>query len=168
MATNLGKQAEQRIYTWLNRPADGFDMHRLPDQVSGFYGSKNPSDFILYKYPYQAYIESKATYEDRFSFDMLSDFQHASLADKNRIRGVCGFVIVLFASYKRAFIINIAEIDKLIEQGKKSINIKKLWNFKFYEIRTIPNNRKTLLDYDTSDTSIIEAMSEKDDLYTKE
>ena len=66
------------------------------------------------------------------------------------VRGVFAGVIVLFATYQRAFIIDIREIDKYQkETGKKSINIKKIdsWSLNYSEIQTIPNNRKKLLDY---------------------
>ena len=62
--------------------------------------------------------------------------------------GVINFV--LFASYQRAFIIDIREIDRYrSETGKKSFNIKKIdhWSFKYSEIEIIPNSRKKLLDY---------------------
>lgn len=147
---SLGKQAEQRIKEWLDRPEEGYCFDRIPDQMTGFYGSSNICDFILYKYPYIYYIESKATWEDRFNFSMLTQKQHDGLFEKSKINGVFGFVIVLFASYKRSFLIPIESIVKLEEEGKHSLNIKKIdkWNIEFQEIKTIPNNRKKLLDYD--------------------
>lgn len=145
----LGKKAEEQIKKWLDRPEDGYDFERIPDQMSGLYGSKNISDFTLYKYPYKYYVESKATWEDAFPFDMLTETQYTGLMKKSQIPGVFGVVIVLFASYKRAFIFDIREIDKRNKSGKKSLNIKKIdkWGIKYKEIETIPNNRKNFLDY---------------------
>ena len=96
------------------------------------------------------YIESKATWEDRFDFSMLTEKQHDGLLEKSKIQNVYGLVIVLFATYKRAFVIDIREIKKLEDEGKKSININKIdkWQINYTEIRTIPNNRKLLLDYE--------------------
>lgn len=81
---------------------------------------------------------------------MLTDTQYNGLLDKSKIEGVDGVVIVLFASYQRAFWISIKEIDRLKQSGKKSLNITKIdkWNIDYHEINTIPNNRKKLLDYD--------------------
>ena len=81
---------------------------------------------------------------------MLTDTQYNGLLDKSKIKGVDGIVIVLFASYQRAFWISIKEIDRLKRSGKKSLNILKIdkWNIDYHEIKTIPNNRKKLLDYD--------------------
>ena len=146
----LGKDAEKKIKEWLDRPDEGYDFQRLPDQMTGFYGSSNICDFVLYKYPNHYWIESKATWNDRFDFSMLTDTQYDGLLNKSKIDGVDGVVIVLFASYQRAFWISIKEIDRLKQSGKKSLNILKIdkWNIDYHEIKTIPNNRKKLLDYD--------------------
>lgn len=145
----LGKKAEAKIRQWLDRPNDGYAFDRIPDQMSGLFGSKNICDFTCFKSPYMFYIESKATYEDRFDFSMLTPTQHDGLLEKSRIDNVFGIVIVLFALHKRAFVIDIREIKKLEGAGKHSLNITKIskWTCKYSEIKTIPNNRKNLLDY---------------------
>lgn len=144
-----GKKAEKKIKEWLDRPEDGYSFYRIPDQLSGLYGSKNPCDFHLYKYPYEYWIESKATFKDNFAFSKITEYQYDSLLEKSKIRGAYGLVIVLFATYKRAFVLAIQDIDKLIhEKNKKSINITKIdkWEIDYKEIKTIPS-RKELLDY---------------------
>lgn len=144
------KQAESKIYNWLNRPEEGYCIDRIPDQMTGFYGSKNICDFILFKSPNFYYIESKATWEDRFSFSLITEYQYENMLKKSQIDYVFSWIIVLYLSYKRAFILNIQDIDKLQQTGKKSLNIKKLdrWEIPYYEIPTIPS-RKQLLDYST-------------------
>lgn len=145
----IGKQAEAKIDQWLNRPDDGYSFDRIKDQMTGYWGSKNICDFSCFRSPYLWYIESKATWEDRFDFNMITETQHDGLIDKSKIHNVFGVVIVLFVSYKRAFMIDINEIERLLQSGKKSINIKKIdsWGLKYSEISTIPNNRKKMLDY---------------------
>ena len=147
--STIGKEAEAKIKQWLNRPEDGYSFDRIPDQLGGFYGGRNICDFTCYKSHYLYYIESKATWSDRFDFTALSEVQYHGLLSKSQIAGVFGIVIVLFATYQRAFILDIREIDKLKQTGVKSINIKKLdkWNMKFVEIGTQANSRKKLLDY---------------------
>lgn len=151
IGSELGKKAERKVKEWLDRPQEGYSFDRIVDNMSGFYGSSNICDFTLYKYPNMYYIESKCTGHDRFEFSMLTDTQYTGLLTKSKIDGVHGLVIVLFATYKRAFILDIREIDKLKQSGTKSLNILKLdkkgWPCKYSEIRTIPNNRKSLLDY---------------------
>ena len=152
--TTLGKKAEAKIREWLDRPEEGYCFDRIPDQMTGFYGSKNICDFTLFKSPNMYYIESKATWEDRFDFNMLTQTQHDGLLAKSNISNVFGIVIVLFASYKRAFIFDIRHIAKLESEGIKSLNIKKIdkWVIPYQEIQTVPS-RKQLLDY-TGDLSI--------------
>lgn len=147
----LGKAAEAKIREWLDRPDFGYSFDRIPDQLSGLYGSKNICDFTLFKYPEYWYIESKATWDARFSFDMITSYQLENMLKKSEIPHVHSIIIILFATQKRAFIIDIREIDKLLRSGIKSININKIqkWDelFKYVEIDTVPNNRKKLLDY---------------------
>jgi penicillin-binding protein-related factor A (putative recombinase) len=147
--TSIGKKAEAKIKEWLDKPEEGYCFDRIPDQMTGFYGSKNICDFTLFKSPNMYYIESKATWEDRFDFSMLSSTQHDGLLEKSKIPNVYGVVIVLFAHHQRAFIIDINEIKRLEDLGKKSININKIdnWGITYTEIQTIPNSRKTFLDY---------------------
>ena len=149
MNDGLGKKAEKKIREWLNRPQDGYCFERIPDQLSGFYGSTNVCDFFCYKKPYLYFIESKATWQSRFSFSMLTDNQYTELLKRAKIEGVSGVVIILFASHKRAFLLDIEQIEAIINSGKKSINIDKIdsWDFAYGEITTVPNNRKELLDY---------------------
>ena len=144
----IGKKAETKIKEWLDKPEQGYCLDRIKDQMTGMFGSKNICDFTLYLYPEMHYIESKATWEDRFDFSMISEYQYDNLLKKSKIDHVHGVIIVLFASYQRAFIIDINEIDRLSKSGKKSLNIKKIdkWQLKYKEIQTIPS-RKQLLDY---------------------
>ena len=145
----IGKKAETKLKEWLDRPEEGYSLDRIPDQLSGFYGSKNICDFVCFKSPKLYYIESKATENDRFDFSMISEYQHDSLLTKSTIYNVYGLVVVLFVTYKRAFIVDIRDIKQLEDQGKHSLNILKLdkWDIShFSEIPTI-ESRKQLLDY---------------------
>lgn len=147
----VGKKAEEKIREWLDRPEEGYSFDRIPDQMTGKWGSKNICDFTCFKSPYMYYIESKATYEDRFDFSMLSDTQYEGLLEKSKIDHVFGIVIVLFATYQRAFILDIRDIAKHKENSQKSLNIKKIdkWPdyIQYFEIATVPNKRKFYLDY---------------------
>lgn len=146
---DLGKKAEQKIKKWLDRPQDGYCLDRIPDQMTGFYGSRNICDFILFKTPNFYYIESKATWSDRFDFSRITEYQYENLLKKSAIPNVYGAVIVLFASVQRAFIFNIQDIHHLIvNEKKKSLNIKKVkqWTIPYHEIETIAS-KKTILDY---------------------
>ena len=143
------KQAEKKIQEWLDRPEDGYCLDRIPDQMTGYLGSRNICDFDCYKYPNMYYIESKATGHDRFEFNQISDIQRNGLLAKSKIAHVKAGIIILFAEAQRAFWVPIQEIKNLEDSGKHSLNIKKIdsWSIQYTEIRTIPNTRKKLLDY---------------------
>ena len=145
---NLGKLAEKQIAKWLHRPSDGYCFERIPDQLSGFYGSKNICDFFLYKSPNMYFIESKATHKDRFDFTMITEYQWTNLLSRSKIDGVHGLVIVLFATHQRAFILDIQDLEAAKQAGTKSLNITKIakWKVPYKEIQTVPS-RKQLLDY---------------------
>lgn len=146
---NLGKRAEDKLRDWLDRPSDGYCFDRIPDQMTGWYGSKNICDFLLYKFPNMYYIESKATWSERFDLDRLTDHQRSGLLRKSEIDHVYGLVVVLFASHRRAFVFNVQDIDKQLQTGPKSLNIDKInkWTIPYKEIRTVYSGRKQLLDY---------------------
>ena len=151
--SDLGKDAEARIKTWLDRPDEGYCLDRIKDQMTGWYGSQNICDFTLFKYPYFYYLESKATWNDRFDFNMLSDYQYNQMYEKSSIEGVKCYVVVLFALYKRAFLLDIRDIHDLRENKNiKSVNIKKIakWPIPYLEIKTVIS-RKQLLDYSKVD-----------------
>lgn len=149
MPESVGKKAEKKVREWLDKPELGYCFDRIPDQLSGLYGSRNICDFILFKSPNLYYIESKATESDRWDFSNLSPYQHDMMLEKCKIDHVYSAIVLLFASYKRAFVINIREIKKLEDMDKHSLNIKKIksWGIDYVEIQTVPNSRKQLLDY---------------------
>ena len=149
-AVTLGKKAEGKVREWLDLPESGHDFNRIPDQLSGFYGSKNICDFYMYKYPYMYYIESKASYNDNISFSMITEYQRTEMFKRSKIFGVRSIVVFLYATYKRAFILDIRDIQHQLDdpKGTKSLNIKKItkWPVPHIEIPTVPS-RKELLDY---------------------
>ena len=150
---SLGKDAEKKVKEWLDRPDEGYCFDRVPDQMTGLWGSQNICDFILYKYPYFYYLESKATENDRFDFTMISDYQYKQMYQKSKIEGVKCYVILLFATYQRVFLLNIQDIhDARENRNIKSLNIKKIakWDVPYAEIKTVPS-RKKLLDYSKID-----------------
>lgn len=163
MSENIGKKAEAKIKEWLDRPEDGISLDRIYDQMTGYIlTSRNICDFVCYKYPNIYYIESKATSHDRFDFTMIADHQRNGLLKKSEIYGCNGWIIILFASYQRAFILDIRDIMYLIENGKKSINITKLDDsvIPYAEIKTIPS-RKQLLDYTGTIAPYYEILKDK-------
>ena len=150
MNDTLGKQAEAKIEQWLDVPEAGYCFDRLKDQMSGLWGSKNICDFTVLYLLICGILKAKLLGKIDLIFSMITDYQRENLLEKSKIDHVFGVIIVLFASYKRAFMIDINEIQRVSDSGQKSLNIKKIakWPLKYVEIKTIPNNRKKLLDYE--------------------
>lgn len=161
-AVTLGKRAEGKVREWLDLPESGHDFNRIPDQLSGFYGSKNICDFYMYKYPYMYYIESKASYNDNIPFSMITEYQRTEMFKRSKIFGVRSIVVFLYATYKRAFILDIRDIQHQLDdpKGAKSLNVKKesSWSVPHVELRTIPS-RKELLDYTGDLDQYVELLS---------
>lgn len=165
----LGKEAEDKIRDWvLSLPS--YSFYRIKDQMTGFYGSSNPCDFIVYRLPYMCYLEAKATWKDRFDFSNITDTQRTELVLRSKVEGVHGIVSVLFAAHKRMFLLDINSLFKEDENGAvvlcddsvKSLNVKKLdkWPVPYMEVGTIPNNRKKHLDYTGDFMEYVERLDE--------
>lgn len=75
--------------------------------------------YVLQK-PVHVYIESKETEHDRFDFPCCPTASTQGYS-KVQIQNCFGIVIVLFASHKRAFILNIQDIDAYIKAGKSQL-----------------------------------------------
>ena len=80
---------------------------------------------------------------------MITENQRNEMLKASKVENVTSYVVILFATYQEAYLINIQDIIDLEEKGKKSLNIKKKakWDLPYITIRTI-QSRKQLLDYD--------------------
>lgn len=87
MAVNRGKKFEEVIRkSFLKVPNVSVD--RLHDQTTGYVGSKNVCDFIVYQSPLLYYIECKTVHGDRLPFSNITQNQWDGLMDKSKIQGV--------------------------------------------------------------------------------
>lgn len=152
----FGKKAERKIREWLDRPEEGCCLDRLKDGMSGWRGDCNICDFTFYRSPNFYYLESKATTGDNFAYSRLTDYQYKNMLAKSAIEGVRCYVIVLFVSYKRTFILDIKDIAAEEAADRHSINIKKIdkWNIPYIEVETLLS-KKGLLDYNPSQIASI-------------
>ena len=91
---SLGKNFETICSVQLQE--QGFYVQRIPDQMSFLKGSKNPCDYITYKYPYMFLMEMKTTAGSSLPLRNISEFQMKSLNDCFLTKGVIGLYIVWF------------------------------------------------------------------------
>lgn len=156
MAVNRGKQWEEKIKEDLSKLMD-VSLERVPDQVSGYRTtSQNPCDFYCYVYPHFYYIESKSTKGNTFNVKFP---QYERLLIRSGRKGVRTGVLLWWIDHQRVAYVPIKTFEKLIKDGKKSVNIKMLEDDK-YRIIEIPSVTKRVLP--TCDYSILLDLQEGD------
>lgn len=115
---NRGKQFEKVIQESFEK-VPNTSIDRIPDQQSGYVGSRNICDFIVYKYPCQYYIECKTTYGNTFLISRLTQF--SELIKKHHIKGVFPGVIVWWVDKDVTKFISTHYIQYLKDCGIKSV-----------------------------------------------
>lgn len=126
MAENRGKKFEEVIKeSFLKVPNVSID--RLHDQTTGYKGSQNICDFIVYKEPYEYYIECKSVHGASLPFSNITETQWNGLLEKSKIEGVFAGIIVWFVDKDVTKFIPIELLDVLRKSGDKSIRFNSLF-----------------------------------------
>ena len=97
------------------------EVVRFPDQMSGFYGSKNPCDFLVYHKPVLYAIECKATNKPSLPFANISEYQWSELLKMSKISGVVAGIMCWFVNADITLFIPIQFLETLKQNGAKSI-----------------------------------------------
>lgn len=138
MATNRGKDFEEVVKDSFLRVPDT-SVVRLPDPVQGYLGIRNISDFIVYHYPYQYFIECKSVHGDRFSihsgdpkrrYGLITNNQWNGMSEQSKLNGVKAGVIVWFIDHDITRYLPIASLQVLYDNNVKSIK---------YDFTSIPH-----------------------------
>ena len=150
MGHNRGKEFESEIKSQLLNLKD-VDVQRLYDTTNGFVGVKQPSDYILYKYPYQYYLECKSTNSHTLNRNNITQLE--ALNEKSKIFGVVACVIIWFIEDEVTVLVPVETlINHFYNRNKKSVSVKEILNGdlinsgKFFEIKG--NKRRVFFDYD--------------------
>lgn len=107
---------------------DSFDdnqrvlLTRLYDTTNGFFGVKNPCDFILYVDPYQLSLELKVTQDARLPFENVTEFQWNSLTERDKVPGMMAGLLICYYGEKRVFFVPMMVVNKIRDTGVKSIH----------------------------------------------
>lgn len=120
MGINRGKQFEGIIKDAFER-IEGVSIDRLHDQMNGYACSYNICDFIVYKKPYEYYIECKSVHGNTLPFSNITDNQWRGMLEKSRITGVKAGVICWFVDRDVTLYIPIQTLETLKNLGKKSV-----------------------------------------------
>jgi len=108
MAINRGKKFEDVVKAAFERVPDT-SVVRLHDQTTGYLGSSNHCDFIVYKKPFEYHIECKSVHGNTLSihsipkpdkhgvlhgfYGNITDTQWEGLLEKSKIKGVIAGVM---------------------------------------------------------------------------
>jgi penicillin-binding protein-related factor A (putative recombinase) len=122
---NKGKKFEDVIKeSFLKVPDVSID--RLRDAPRKLKGVDNPSDFIVYKYPHEVYVECKSHKGNTLPFSCIREEQIRGMLDKALIPGVIAGVIIWYIDRDITVWLSIDVIVTMMEFGYKSVNIKDL------------------------------------------
>ena len=124
MSVNRAKKFEKIILSCWEETV-GTWIYRLYDVMNGNKGVRNISDFLAYKMPIMYVIEAKSIQKNTFPCNFRQYEDMKELYDKH-IQGIEIGVIVWFIDHQKVVYISIETFIKLVEDGKKSFNIKML------------------------------------------
>lgn len=150
-----GKQFEQKFKEdWLKAFPNSF-IYRLPDQISGYYNSKNPCDFICFineddceEIPTLYLIETKAHEGNTIPFSAIS--QYDSLIKYEHVLNIQCLVIIWFTDHDRVIAVPISTLKQMKQDGKKSVNIKTIEEERYNYIEIPSVKKRVFLDSDYS------------------
>ena len=144
---NRGKEFEQKIKEAIEVIPDT-SIDRLPDPTNGYMGVRNVCDFMVYKKPYQYYLECKCTHENTMHFSHIRDNQWHGLSKKAKIEGVVAGLIIWFILRDRTVFIPISRLEWLKDHDFKSV----AWDLDYDDVFEIKGRKQRIFyEYDMID-----------------
>lgn len=166
MAVNRGKQFENVIKEAFERVPD-VSVVRLHDQTTGYIGSSNHCDFIVYHKPYEYHLECKSVHGNTFSihsnpkkdkngilhgfYGNITDKQWEGLLEKSKIPGVIAGVILWWVDKDATVFLPIQMLADLRDCGDKSVayngdwqDFNDNWNWRWIQGK----KKRVFFDYD--------------------
>ena len=139
---NRGKKFEGVIQEAFEK-VPNISVTRLHDQTTGFKGSTNPCDFLIFHKPYLYAIETKSTNSNTFSiyskpkkdkngrlhgfYGNITDNQWEGLLEMSQVKGVHAGVIIWFISNDETVFLDIRLLKRWRDAGHKSIHSYPEW-----------------------------------------
>ena len=156
MGENRGKQFENVIRSAFER-AEGVSIDRLHDQTTGFYGSTNIADVIVYRKPYEYYFELKSVHGNTLSihsndpskkYGNITNKQWEGLLEKSKIKGVTAGVICWWVDRDSTLFLPIQMLERIRNNGVKSIR----YDNPSFDIAVVPGTKKRVFyDYNMTE-----------------
>lgn len=149
---NKGKAFEDVIKKSFEK-VDGVSIDRLRDAPRKMKNVDNPSDFIVYKKPYEVYVECKSHKGNTLPFSCIREEQIKGMTEKAKIDGVKAGVICWYIDHDITVWYSIDVINASIEAGNKSLNVKDIDTFSSQEGCIVIQGKKkrVYFDYDMED-----------------
>lgn len=147
MATSRGKQFELKVREDFNKVGGSF-VYRLPDQVGGFKGGSNVSDFICYVYPNIFLLEVKSTSGNTFPLANLTQLE--KLLQYKSIPGLRSGVVIWYTERDKVIYVPASSFEKMKKDGKKSVNIRTIESDGYDYIEIPSRKKRVFLDSDYS------------------
>ena len=144
MAINRGKEFETVIRRSFEKVLDT-SVDRIPDQTAGYLGAKNISDFIVYKYPHEYYIECKSVHGNTLPFSNVSSAQWDGLLNKSKIDGVFAGIICWWIDKDVTKFLPIDELDRIRRMGEKSVRYD---SAKVIDVEIVGRKKRIFFEYD--------------------
>lgn len=129
MAVNRGKKFEDVIREAFEK-VPGVSIDRIHDQTTGWKGSTNICDFIVYREPYEYYFECKSVHGNTLSihsndpkhkYGNISNTQWEGLLEKSQIEGVTAGIICWWIDKDVTKFIPIQLLELIRSEGFRSI-----------------------------------------------
>ena len=129
MSLNRGKDFE-KIIGEAFKEVPNTSVYRLYDTMGGYSGIANVSDFIIYHYPYQYFIECKSVKGNTLSisgndpkrkYGMISNTQWDGMLEMSKIDGVICGIICWWTERDVTKFIPIQLLQDWYECGDKSV-----------------------------------------------
>lgn len=144
MAQNRGKDFENVVREAFEK-VPNVSIDRLHDQTTGWKGSSNICDFIVYREPYEYYFECKSVHGNTLPFRNISATQWNGLLEKSFIEGVTAGIICWWIDKDRTLFIPIQTLQKLLNGG----NVSYRYDWDSYDVVEIKGKKKRVFfDYD--------------------
>ncbi len=146
MAVNRGKDFENVVREAFEK-VPNVSIDRLHDQTTGWKGSTNICDFIVYREPYEYYFECKSINRGAFPFSNITDTQWNGLLQKSQIEGVFAGIIVWYIDKDATFFIPIQILNQDKSIGHKSMSCKSCYEYPSI-VEITGKKKRVFYDYD--------------------
>lgn len=151
--TDIGKKWENKFKTTWEKQFPGTLIYRLPDQLGGYAGEggSNPCDFMCYSGTGILMVECKAHKGASISFRDIPQYER-QLDYKGLYKTFPG-VLVWFYEKDTIIWVSIEEMEKMVNDGEKSIGLRMIDEKKpykkLYNIINVPATKlRTFMEAD--------------------